>query len=163
MFDNVPNCGQNIKPLWIKISISWTKIPISKAKPRKETMEYLTNKPGMENRTPLPRPARSASEWMIWFGIKSTIVVVGLFLMSTNFAIAQERRESKSTLMPVTFNKDIAPIVHEKCASCHRPGQAGPFSLLIYKDVAKRTRTIDAVIDSGYMMSRRVVNWSRGR
>lgn len=51
----------------------------------------------------------------------------------------------------VTFNQDIASIIHEKCARCHRPGQAGPFALLTYKDVASRARTIDAVIDSGYM------------
>ena len=58
----------------------------------------------------------------------------------------------------ITFNKDIAPMIHEKCAGCHRPGQAGPFSLLSYKDVAKRARTIDAVIDSGYMPPWKPVN-----
>lgn len=37
---------------------------------------------------------------------------------------------------PVTFNKDIAPIVFANCASCHRPGGVGPFSLLTYADAA---------------------------
>ena len=31
---------------------------------------------------------------------------------------------------PPTFAADIAPIVNNHCASCHRPGQAAPFSLL---------------------------------
>jgi hypothetical protein len=34
----------------------------------------------------------------------------------------------------VTFARDIAPIGFEHCAPCHRPGQAGPFSLLSYAD-----------------------------
>jgi tetratricopeptide (TPR) repeat protein/mono/diheme cytochrome c family protein len=38
---------------------------------------------------------------------------------------------------PVTFNKDIAPIVFANCASCHRPGEVAPFSLLTYADAAK--------------------------
>lgn len=37
----------------------------------------------------------------------------------------------------VTFNKDIAPIVFQHCAPCHRPGQAAPFALLSFQDVKK--------------------------
>ena len=37
-----------------------------------------------------------------------------------------------------TFNKDVAPILFKHCASCHRPGEIAPFSLLEYKDAAKR-------------------------
>ncbi|MDR1990989.1 MAG: tetratricopeptide repeat protein [Acidobacteriaceae bacterium] len=45
----------------------------------------------------------------------------------------------------VTFNKDIAPIVFERCASCHRPGQIGPFSLLTYRDARQHlTQIVDA-------------------
>ena len=42
----------------------------------------------------------------------------------------------------LTFNKDIAPIVFEKCVSCHRPGAIGPFSLTSYQDVRQRTTQI---------------------
>ena len=45
---------------------------------------------------------------------------------------------------PVTFNKDIAPIVFANCAPCHRPGGAAPFSLLSYADVVKRA---DAIVE----------------
>lgn len=41
-----------------------------------------------------------------------------------------------------TFNKDIAPIVFANCASCHRPGGAGPFSLLTYADVSSRADAV---------------------
>jgi tetratricopeptide (TPR) repeat protein len=38
---------------------------------------------------------------------------------------------------PVTFNKDVAPIVFTNCAPCHRPGEAAPFTLLSYADAVK--------------------------
>lgn len=43
-----------------------------------------------------------------------------------------------SSATEVTFNKDVAPILFQQCATCHRPGEVGPFSLLTYKDAAKR-------------------------
>ncbi|MGE3518639.1 MAG: tetratricopeptide repeat protein [Vicinamibacterales bacterium] len=43
---------------------------------------------------------------------------------------------------PVTFSKDVAPIVFEHCAQCHRPGGIGPFSLLTYRDARQRMRLI---------------------
>jgi hypothetical protein len=42
----------------------------------------------------------------------------------------------------VTFNKDIAPVIYRNCSYCHRPGEAAPFSLLSFHDVAKRGKTI---------------------
>lgn len=51
----------------------------------------------------------------------------------------------------LTFNEHIAPIIHEHCANCHRPGQVGPFSLLEYEQVKQRAKTIKRVVDSGYM------------
>lgn len=50
-----------------------------------------------------------------------------------------------------TFAEDIAPLVYQNCVSCHRPGQAGPFSFLTYNDVAKRAATMQDVINERYM------------
>jgi len=50
-----------------------------------------------------------------------------------------------------TFSEDIAPIVFKNCSPCHRPGQAGPFPLLTYEDVARKASTIAAVTQSRYM------------
>lgn len=38
----------------------------------------------------------------------------------------------------VTFTEHIAPILHKNCSTCHRSGEAAPFSLLTYEDAAKR-------------------------
>jgi tetratricopeptide (TPR) repeat protein len=44
--------------------------------------------------------------------------------------------DSKPAAAPVTFNKDVAPIVFKNCSMCHRPGEVAPFSLLSYSDAA---------------------------
>jgi len=52
---------------------------------------------------------------------------------------------------PVTFNKQIAPLIFQNCSSCHRPGETAPFSLLTYEDVRKRAAQIVAVTQRRYM------------
>jgi tetratricopeptide (TPR) repeat protein len=54
-------------------------------------------------------------------------------------------------LREVTFCRDIAPIVFEKCASCHRPGEAAPFPLLTYDDVRRRAGQIADVTSNRFM------------
>jgi tetratricopeptide (TPR) repeat protein/mono/diheme cytochrome c family protein len=49
------------------------------------------------------------------------------------------------------FAHDIAPILYRACASCHRPGETGPFSLLSYADARKWSTQIAAVTRSRYM------------
>jgi mono/diheme cytochrome c family protein len=51
----------------------------------------------------------------------------------------------------VTFNRQIAPIIYNNCSSCHRPGEAAPFSLLSYQDVMKKGQIIAAVTSSRLM------------
>ena len=52
---------------------------------------------------------------------------------------------------PPTYTEHIAPIVFNQCASCHRPGEAGPFPLLSYQDVKKRGQLIADVTQKRYM------------
>jgi hypothetical protein len=50
-----------------------------------------------------------------------------------------------------TFNKDVAPILHQHCANCHHPGEVAPFSLLSYEDSAKRAEQIVRVTGNRFM------------
>ncbi|PYQ81202.1 MAG: hypothetical protein DMG01_04680 [Acidobacteria bacterium] len=43
---------------------------------------------------------------------------------------------------PMTFAKDVAPILFEHCASCHHRGDIGGFSLVAYEDVRPRAAAI---------------------
>jgi thiol-disulfide isomerase/thioredoxin/mono/diheme cytochrome c family protein len=51
----------------------------------------------------------------------------------------------------VTFAEHIAPLVFTNCATCHRPGQAAPFSLLTYADARKHAKTMLRVMQDRYM------------
>jgi tetratricopeptide (TPR) repeat protein len=61
-----------------------------------------------------------------------------------------QARDSSGTVLrvqssPETFNRDIAPIIFQNCTPCHRPGEAGPFSLVSYADVKRHGHQIVAV------------------
>jgi len=43
---------------------------------------------------------------------------------------------------PVTFTKDVAPILQKSCQNCHRPDQMAPMSLLTYEDARPYARSI---------------------
>ena len=50
-----------------------------------------------------------------------------------------------------TFAKDVAPILYEKCARCHRPGEIGPMSLMDYQSTRPWARSIRAKVASREM------------
>jgi tetratricopeptide (TPR) repeat protein/mono/diheme cytochrome c family protein len=52
---------------------------------------------------------------------------------------------------PVTFARDVAPIIYSQCSSCHRPDGSAPFSLLSYDDVRSHGRDIAAATASRHM------------
>ena len=43
---------------------------------------------------------------------------------------------------PVTFNKDVLPILQKNCQACHRPGEVAPMSLLSYSDARPWAKAI---------------------
>lgn len=45
-----------------------------------------------------------------------------------------------------TYAHEIAPILYRSCASCHRPGESGPFSLLTYDDAKQYAPQIAAAV-----------------
>jgi len=52
---------------------------------------------------------------------------------------------------PTTFHRDVAPILFDKCATCHRPGGAAPFGLLTYADARQRARLIATAVSTHVM------------
>ncbi len=47
---------------------------------------------------------------------------------------------------PTTYSKDVAEILHKRCAGCHHPDTAAPFSLLTFKDATERAAMIRDVV-----------------
>ncbi len=52
---------------------------------------------------------------------------------------------------PVTFSKDVAPILQKACQNCHRPGAIAPMSLLTYQDARPWARSIKQKVASREM------------
>lgn len=50
-----------------------------------------------------------------------------------------------------TYAKDVASIIYNKCTTCHRTGEIGPFTLMSYDDAADRAGIIKQVVSTGYM------------
>lgn len=50
-----------------------------------------------------------------------------------------------------TFTKDVAPILYKNCATCHRPGGLGPFSLLDYDSAKANVGDIKDAVKDGFM------------
>ncbi len=51
----------------------------------------------------------------------------------------------------ITFAEHIAPIIHQNCTKCHIEGEAGPFTLVTYNDVAKRAKLIKYLVTERIM------------
>lgn len=78
----------------------------------------------------------------------AAIAVFGI-LGATPTAYADDNAlDSGETSAPITYAKDVAPIINAECVSCHRPGQIGPMSLTNYQDVRPWAKSIrNTVVD----------------
>src|SRR3989442_15217352 len=80
--------------------------------------------------------------------VATVAIAVGVLEAS---AIASEPSWASAQQPSVTFAKDIAPLVFQHCATCHRPAGSAPFSLLTYDEVKRRATEIVSVTGSRVM------------
>jgi peroxiredoxin len=57
-----------------------------------------------------------------------------------------DQGESQVSVGAVTYATEVASILHQKCATCHRRGQVAPFSLLTYDDARRWATSIGEVV-----------------
>ena len=60
-------------------------------------------------------------------------------------------RVSAQPPAPVTFTRNVAPILQQKCQACHQPDSIAPMSLLTYEDARKHARKIKSKVSSRVM------------
>src|SRR5579864_8153793 len=60
-----------------------------------------------------------------------------------------------STLGPVTFSKDVLPILQKNCQTCHRPGQIAPMSFLAYQSTRPWAKAMKAAVAARKMPDRK--------
>jgi mono/diheme cytochrome c family protein len=53
---------------------------------------------------------------------------------------------SEAANAPLTFHKDVLPILQARCQNCHRPGEAGPMPLLTYAQVRPWAKAIQQAV-----------------
>ena len=51
----------------------------------------------------------------------------------------------------ITYNRDVAPILAQRCVACHRPGDIAPMSLRTYDEVRPWVKSIRKAIEGGVM------------
>ena len=66
------------------------------------------------------------------------VVVVALGIVIAAVPVAAQATSDR----PVTFAKDIAPILQKSCQQCHRPDSIAPMSLISYEQVRQWARAI---------------------
>jgi Flp pilus assembly protein TadD len=58
---------------------------------------------------------------------------------------------AENLALPVSYSKDVAPLLVERCGMCHHPGGPAPFSLLTYSDAKRRATQIASVTKKRFM------------
>src|SRR3954452_13615288 len=55
---------------------------------------------------------------------------------------ATSSRAAADAATTVTFTRDVAPILQQKCQECHQPGSIAPMSLITYEETRPWARAI---------------------
>ena len=83
----------------------------------------------------IPRNAVATSKMVKW-----SVAILGVLMLASSAVHSRPARGLAD--QPVTFTRDIAPIVYSQCAPCHQPDGPAPFSLITYDDVRRRATQI---------------------
>jgi mono/diheme cytochrome c family protein len=74
-------------------------------------------------------------KWVLFSGVLIAVAAICFGVSPATSASGPSKKE-------VTFNKDVASILYNNCAECHKPNDIAPMSLLSYKDVRPWARSI---------------------
>jgi len=75
----------------------------------------------------------------------ATGLLTGAFLAASVFVRGTTPVVAQGST-PVTFHKDVLPILQKNCQTCHRPGQIAPMSLLTYEQARPWARSMKAKV-----------------
>jgi hypothetical protein len=78
-----------------------------------------------------------ANRWVGASRIGGVVATVAMAIL-----LAQSTGRADGTAPAPVFTKDVAPILQEKCQSCHRPGYIAPMSLVTYEETRPWARSI---------------------
>lgn len=76
-----------------------------------------------------------------------------LFVLSLS-CVALASAATTSGNQPVTFTKDVLPVLQKNCQTCHRPGEVAPMSFLSYESTRPWAKAI-----KGAVMTKKMPPW----
>jgi hypothetical protein len=76
--------------------------------------------------------------------LKSPVIVLlaGFCSFAATAAEISGKADAAATSKPVTFTKDVAPILQARCQECHRKGSMAPMSLVTYDETRPWAKSI---------------------
>src|SRR5580765_2335075 len=77
-----------------------------------------------------------AAQFLVGRTIREAALALGAFVAVSGIATAAEPARA------VTFAKDVAPILQQKCQDCHQPGSIAPMSLRTYEETRPWAKSI---------------------
>ncbi|HZU23981.1 MAG TPA: cytochrome c [Bryobacteraceae bacterium] len=80
--------------------------------------------------------------------MKSCLLPILLLLAPAAWA------DNASSTAKITFTRDVAPVLQKNCQTCHRPGEAAPFSMMSYKETRPWAKAIREAV-----LTRRMPPW----
>ena len=81
---------------------------------------------------------------------RSIVCAVGAIAIGA-VAFVQAQTASRPSSAAVTFTRDVAPILQQKCQVCHQPGSIAPMSLMTYADAKQFASAIKARVATRVM------------
>jgi hypothetical protein len=75
----------------------------------------------------------------------------GVLALFAGSAVHASRIPARQAVGAVTFAKDVAPILQQKCQVCHQPNSIGPMSLITYEEARSNARKIKARVSARLM------------
>src|SRR5438046_2015603 len=78
-------------------------------------------------------------------------MVCGLLFAALGLLVPTEAAAQRAAAKPVTFTKDVAPILQQHCQTCHRPGSIAPMALLTYEDARPWARSMRTQVSTRQM------------
>jgi len=78
--------------------------------------------------------------------------LTGLVALGAVLAVTPAARAADAlSAPPVTFSKDVAPILQDKCQACHQPNSIAPMSLITYEETRPWARSIKNRVETRQM------------
>ena len=75
-------------------------------------------------------------------GVRRHRIQARVLMLGAMLAVSATARAADPPARPVTFSKDVAPILQAKCQECHQPNSIAPMSLITYQDARPWARAI---------------------